>query len=219
EVGLQYKDPRPQNWLGGNRPFPLNPTFQPPAPISDELKDVIYEKFMDNPAQNGVRELAALYGLSIKRVDAVLRLKGLEENWKKGKSLQTGFQEGMEELLGVKEHSIARISDALGEDAIAADEQADESGNDTARMRYQRMFWEPTIEHAAPVVPEILETIRERNAHRHATAKPVQVRVLEREGRANIQFVDVGGQFVDKKTEQKRLREAERRSQTRARRQ
>ena len=60
--------------------------------------------------------------------------------------MQTGFQEGMEELLGVKKESITRISDALGENTIAADSQADESTNDAARMRYQRMFWEPTPE-------------------------------------------------------------------------
>lgn len=61
----------------------MNTTFKPPAPISDELKDVIYAKFMENPSKNGVRELAAMHGLSIKRVDAILRLKGLEEHWKK----------------------------------------------------------------------------------------------------------------------------------------
>lgn len=65
-----------------------------------------------------------------------------------GKTLQTGFQVGMEELLGAKKESITRISDALGEDANAADSQADESGNDAARTRYQRMFWEPAAEHA-----------------------------------------------------------------------
>ncbi len=54
----------------------------------------------------------------------------------------------MEELLGVKKESITRISDALGEDTVAADSQADESGNDAARTRYQRMFWEPTPENA-----------------------------------------------------------------------
>lgn len=42
----------------------------------------MYEKFMQNPAQNSVRRLAELHGLSIKRVEAILRLKGLEEHWK-----------------------------------------------------------------------------------------------------------------------------------------
>lgn len=65
------------------KPFPLNPTFKPSAPVSDQLKTIIYEKFMANPTQNSVRLLAELHGLSMKRVDAILRLKGLEQHWKK----------------------------------------------------------------------------------------------------------------------------------------
>jgi hypothetical protein len=38
---------------------------------------------MINPDTNSVRNLASRYHLSIKRVDAILRLKGLEESWKK----------------------------------------------------------------------------------------------------------------------------------------
>jgi hypothetical protein len=38
---------------------------------------------MANPEANSVRNLASRSHLSIKRVDAILRLKGLEENWKK----------------------------------------------------------------------------------------------------------------------------------------
>ena len=36
---------------------------------------------MGNPEINSVRSLAGRYHLSIKRVDAILRLKGLEESW------------------------------------------------------------------------------------------------------------------------------------------
>ena len=38
---------------------------------------------MSNPQANSVRELSGRYHLSIKRVDAILRLKGLEESWVK----------------------------------------------------------------------------------------------------------------------------------------
>lgn len=38
---------------------------------------------MLDPEMNNVRALAARHGISIKRVDAILRLKGLEESWKK----------------------------------------------------------------------------------------------------------------------------------------
>jgi hypothetical protein len=37
---------------------------------------------MTDPNTNSVRVLAGRYHLSMKRVDAILRLKGLEEHWK-----------------------------------------------------------------------------------------------------------------------------------------
>ena len=36
---------------------------------------------MGNPKTNSVRSLAGRYHLSMKHVDAILRLKGLEESW------------------------------------------------------------------------------------------------------------------------------------------
>jgi hypothetical protein len=51
--------------------------------VSDALKNTLYQAFMTNPEANSVRNLAGRYHLSIKRVDAILRLKGLEESWKK----------------------------------------------------------------------------------------------------------------------------------------
>ncbi len=36
---------------------------------------------MLNPTENNVRHLAGRYGISMKRVDAILRLKGLERQW------------------------------------------------------------------------------------------------------------------------------------------
>jgi Eukaryotic mitochondrial regulator protein len=65
------------------QPFPLNPSFKPPTPVSDKLKSHIYDLYMANPTTNGVRSIAARYGMSIKRVDAILRLKGLEKDWEK----------------------------------------------------------------------------------------------------------------------------------------
>lgn len=67
--------------LSGYQPFPLNPSFKPPTPVSDALRNTLYKSFMANPNANSVRSLASRYHLSIKRVDAILRLKGLEESW------------------------------------------------------------------------------------------------------------------------------------------
>lgn len=87
-IGKQFSKPqRPCNWLGDKVPFPLNPSFKPPTPVSDALRNTLYQAFMANPDANSVRNLASRYHLSIKRVDAILRLKGLEENWIKVSTL------------------------------------------------------------------------------------------------------------------------------------
>lgn len=53
----------------------------------------------------------------------------------------------MEKILGVKEVNVRRGmpegSETLGEDTTIADKDYDANGNDEARYRYQRMFWEP----------------------------------------------------------------------------
>jgi len=67
--------------LYGYQPFPLNPSFKPPTPVSNALRNTLYQSFMANPKANSVRNLAGRYHLSMKRVDAILRLKGLEESW------------------------------------------------------------------------------------------------------------------------------------------
>jgi hypothetical protein len=46
---------------------------------------------MTDPEANSVRALAVKHHLSIKRIDAILRLKGLEESWKKVRNLFLQF--------------------------------------------------------------------------------------------------------------------------------
>lgn len=43
----------------------------------------MYDEYMADPIKNSVRELAQRYHFSIKRVDAILRLKGMEDRWLK----------------------------------------------------------------------------------------------------------------------------------------
>jgi hypothetical protein len=65
----------------------MNPSFKPPPPLSDALRQQIYNEFMEDPIKNSVRILSQRYHLSLKRVDAILRLKGLEHSWYKVCSL------------------------------------------------------------------------------------------------------------------------------------
>ena len=99
-VAPSFREHSPRNWLGRDvvriilhvlvdvyslliKPFPLNPSFKPPVPLSDELRTRLYRAYMIDPKLNSVRTLANRYNTSIKRVDAILRLKGMEEAWKK----------------------------------------------------------------------------------------------------------------------------------------
>ncbi|CAA7268041.1 unnamed protein product [Cyclocybe aegerita] len=104
KIGHKYRYASPRRYLG-EQPFPMNPSFKPPPPISDAQRDAMYKIYMMDPKRNGVRRLAKRTNMSIKRVDAILRLKGLENAWKEGKQLQTGFQVGMDKLLGAQTHS------------------------------------------------------------------------------------------------------------------
>lgn len=61
----------------------MNPSFRPPPPISDAQRETMYVEYMKDPEANSVRVLSQRYNLSIKRVDAILRLKGLERAWRK----------------------------------------------------------------------------------------------------------------------------------------
>ncbi|KAH9837357.1 eukaryotic mitochondrial regulator protein-domain-containing protein [Rhodofomes roseus] len=236
-TGKFYRDPvRPRNWLGGKVPFPLNPSFKPPTPVSDRLRTQIYDEYMLNPEVYNVRALSERHGISIQRVDAILRLKGLEESWKKeNKPLQTGFQVGMEEILGVTDNiktvrGAAQGSQELGSDATQAD-AANPVGKARARDRYQRLFWEPVVEGQEPVVLRELERARMQarsRARAVADAKDAQVQVphpkeevhavVERPGRPAIKFIDVGGAYVDVDERLERLKAAKHRSELKAKR-
>lgn len=60
----------------------MNASFKPAPPVSDVIRNAVYREYMHDPVNNNVRVLAQRYHLSLKRVDAILRLKGLEDSWK-----------------------------------------------------------------------------------------------------------------------------------------
>lgn len=68
-------------WIG-NTPFPLNPSFDPPPPLSQKNKRMIWNLHQTDP-KNSVRALSGKFGVSMERVQAVLRLQALEAEWRK----------------------------------------------------------------------------------------------------------------------------------------
>ncbi|KAK7465324.1 hypothetical protein VKT23_005303 [Stygiomarasmius scandens] len=230
----------PRNWLGGNTPFPMNKSFRPPPPLSDAQREHMYRLYMRDPTNNSVRALSERYHLSLKRVDAILRLKGMEHAWiKEGKTLQTGFVAGMERVLGVSQFDPSSEIEPLREryDSDAADSLEEVEKRDAARNRYQRLYWEAVAEHGGePILPARLEHSKKLAVRLAELARkkkdqaylpvipdtdtiktpkePVQYSVLE--GRPTIKFVDVGTKFLDPVAEQKRLGKIDRRARQRS---
>ncbi|KAJ7103024.1 eukaryotic mitochondrial regulator protein-domain-containing protein [Mycena belliarum] len=238
----QFRIAKPRNWFSmpdnPDAPFPMNPSFKPPTPISDAVRTRMYVDYMMDPETNNIRALSQRYHVSLKRVDAILRLKGMEEAYLKGKTLQTGFRWGMEMLLGVKSTQEPDRTDVHAADMLEQDEN-----RDAARQRFQRQFWEMIPDDGKarlrePILPVALQHAK-RVAERHAqsaedhksnprlmprfkdspTVKSPRhkVQVVERAGRPAVHFVDVGGKFIDVQERLRRLAMAERRNMISAR--
>lgn len=60
-------------------PFPLNPLFRSHRVLSEELKDEIYKRVMDE--KRSIRDVSAALGVEMRRVGAVVRLKAVEKRW------------------------------------------------------------------------------------------------------------------------------------------
>ncbi|WWC68931.1 mitochondrial 37S ribosomal protein mS45 [Kwoniella pini CBS 10737] len=115
--GSQYRDPvkgQKAKWLGDKVPYSSNPTFRPPPPLSDYMQNQVYA---DIRRGRKVTELAEKYNISKARIEAIKKLKEIEDEFnRRSIPLQTAFLNGMEPLLGVqipinpstREHDAAR---------------------------------------------------------------------------------------------------------------
>jgi hypothetical protein len=179
---------------------------------------------MSDPAKYSVRELARQYHLSIKRVDAVLRLKGQEQAWiKEGIPLQTGFRAGMERILGVRHYPYQDDSTQNAVEAAALDEEGRR-----AQQRYQHMYWESIPEgESQPTMPTVIQKLKGSDVSTEGSSdKPrpksspkLQTITVSRPGRPEMRFVDVGTRFLEAQGPEHRKRTAAalRRAQLKAR--
>ncbi|KAG0227412.1 hypothetical protein BGW42_002967 [Actinomortierella wolfii] len=95
-------------------PFPMNPLFKPTPPISNAAKDEIYKLHRSDVNKWTPRQLGTKYNISIKRVEAILRLKHLEQEMiQEGFIPQTKFTQGMEQLMGVRKERSAAFAEPL----------------------------------------------------------------------------------------------------------
>jgi hypothetical protein len=61
-----------------NQPFKLNPFFRSESVLSEELKEAIYLRVMNE--QRSVREVSEHFGVTMERVAAVVRMKQIERD-------------------------------------------------------------------------------------------------------------------------------------------
>lgn len=73
--------PLPKENLEDLMPFPLNRQFRSQPVLSEELKDEIWKRIMEEG--KSIRDVSATLGVEMNRVGAVVRLKGVEREWEK----------------------------------------------------------------------------------------------------------------------------------------
>ncbi|KAJ1871667.1 hypothetical protein LPJ55_003730 [Coemansia sp. RSA 990] len=110
--GAVFKDMKAgsPHYVGGKYPFPLNPFFRPRPPVSDKIKEAIYSNYLEDPVQVTPRFLADKYGISIKRVEAIIKLKAIEHHQIAHKEIvpQVNLTKGMESMLGVNPNNVSK---------------------------------------------------------------------------------------------------------------
>lgn len=90
------------------QPYPTNPTFRPPPPLSDALREMIYQEyffpdqFSTVPASpfaaksesktGNINQLSVKHGVSKARIEAILRLKIVEKEWEKTNKVRVGSE-------------------------------------------------------------------------------------------------------------------------------
>ena len=61
------------------RPFPLNRTFRSQSVLSEELREEVWRQVVEE--QQTVSTVSAVFGIDMRRVAAVVRLKMVEKDW------------------------------------------------------------------------------------------------------------------------------------------
>ncbi|KAI0458485.1 eukaryotic mitochondrial regulator protein-domain-containing protein [Xylaria acuta] len=67
------------NSEASDRPFPLNPYFKSPKVLDERARELIWEKVMRDGET--IKAVSAEFGVDIRRVAAVVRLKEVEKDW------------------------------------------------------------------------------------------------------------------------------------------
>ncbi|KAF9291668.1 hypothetical protein BGZ68_002990 [Mortierella alpina] len=183
-------------------PFPMNPLFKPTPPMSNIAKEEIYKLHRSDSTKWTPRQLGMKYNISIKRVEAILRLKHLEKEMiAEGFVPQENFTKGMEQLMGVKAERSAAITEPLTDilpqvgspKFEAVDEEEEFTAEDAARVLKRR----PLAEIKARLLEEeqkrpfkLVDSIKGVAQHEPVPTTPISRNSAETSARFKFTFVD-----------------------------
>ncbi|KAI2639444.1 eukaryotic mitochondrial regulator protein-domain-containing protein [Xylaria nigripes] len=81
-----------------DRPFPLNPFFKSPKVLDDQSRELIWQRVVKNG--EAIKAVSAEFGVDIRRVAAIVRLKEVEKEWvAKGKTLAKPYARALMGML------------------------------------------------------------------------------------------------------------------------
>ncbi|KAF9090301.1 hypothetical protein BGX23_006040 [Mortierella sp. AD031] len=199
----------------GDVPFPMNPLFKPTPPISNAAKEEIYKLHRSDSTKHTPRQLGTQFNISIKRVEAILRMKHLEKEMvAEGFVAQENFTKGMEQLMGVK----AVRSEAITEPLVdilpqvgspkfeAVDEDQEFTAVDAAKVLKRRPLAEiksRMLEEERQKPFKLVDSIKGVLQHEPAPTKPISRNTAEANPRFKFAFQDTSknnkGTFIREK--------------------
>ncbi|WPH03178.1 Hypothetical protein R9X50_00605400 [Acrodontium crateriforme] len=99
----------PRERSGDLRPYPMNEHFRSQSVLSEELREQIYQQVA--VVGLGVDTVASSFGVDMRRVAAVVRLKTIEKQWVgQGKSLAKPYNDAVLAMLPKTEYSPTRVT-------------------------------------------------------------------------------------------------------------
>lgn len=180
----------------------MNPLFKPTPPMSNHAKEEIYRLHRSDTTKWTPRQLGTKYNISIKRVEAILRLKHLEKEMvASGFVAQENFTRGMEQLMGVKNERSAAIveplTDILPQVGSPKFEAVSEDKTFTAEDAANVLKRRPLAEIKANLLEQerknpfkLVDSVKGVAVKEEAVTKPVSKNSAEGNARFKFSFVD-----------------------------
>ncbi|PNS20213.1 hypothetical protein CAC42_5663 [Sphaceloma murrayae] len=92
------KNELPPERTGDLRPYPLNENFMSQSVLSDEMKELVFQKVVEKG--ESVSAVSVELGIDMRRIGAVVRLLTVERNWvAEGKPLATAYASAVMSML------------------------------------------------------------------------------------------------------------------------